>query len=276
MLGVQTRVLRHRPIGVAAGLILVVLALAAVTASLWVPHSPTDITPVQRLEAPSWEHWFGTDHFGRDIFGRVVYGARISLAVGLAVAVLSTLLGAATGLIAGYYPKLDNVIMRVIDGVMAFPAILLAIALVAALGGSLVNVIAALTFAFWPIMTRVVRSSTLQLREVQYVEAARAVGTRDSSILVGHVLLNSLTPVIVQATFIFAESVLAEAALSFLGLGVDPTTPTWGNMLGESRTYLVNAPWASIFPGVAIAITVLALNVVGDMLRDMLDPHAAR
>lgn len=276
MLGVQARVLRHRPFGVAAGLLLVVLALAAVTAPLWVPHSPTVITPAQRLESPSWEHWFGTDHFGRDIFSRVVYGARISLLVGLAVAALSTVLGVLTGLVAGYYPRIDNVLMRIVDGVMAFPAILLAIALVAALGGNLINVIAALTFAFWPIMTRVVRSSTLQLREVQYVEAARAVGTRDTSILVGYVLLNSLTPVIVQATFIFAESVLAEAALSFLGLGVEATTPTWGNMLGESRTHLVNAPWSSVFPGLAIALTVLALNVVGDMLRDMLDPHAAR
>lgn len=274
MLGFQARIWRRRPIGTAAGVILVVLALAAVTASLWAPHSPSDITPVERLRSPSWEHWFGTDHFGRDVFSRVIYGARVSLTVGFVVAVLSTVLGAITGLIAGYYRRLDGIVMRIIDGVMAFPAILLAIALVAALGASLVNVIAALTFAFWPIMTRVVRASTLQLREMQYVEAARAVGARDTSILVTGVLLNALTPVIVQATFIFAESVLAEAALSFLGLGVDPTTPTWGNMLGESRTYLVNAPWSSIFPGLAIAITVLALNVFGDMLRDMLDPHA--
>ena len=274
MLGFQRRLWRRRPIGTVAGAILLLLALAAVTASLWAPHSPSDITPVERLRSPSWDHWFGTDHFGRDVFSRVVYGARVSLTVGFVVAVLSTVLGAITGLIAGYYRRLDGIIMRIIDGVMAFPAILLAIALVAALGASLVNVIAALTFAFWPIMTRVVRASTLQLREMQYVEAARAVGARDTSVLVTGVLLNALTPVIVQATFIFAESVLAEAALSFLGLGVDPTTPTWGNMLGESRTYLVNAPWSSIFPGLAIAVTVLALNVFGDMLRDMLDPHA--
>ena len=274
MLGFQARIWRRRPIGTAAGVILLLLALAAVTATLWAPHSPSDITPVERLRSPSWEHWFGTDHFGRDVFSRVVYGARVSLTVGFVVAVLSTVLGAITGLVAGYYRRLDGIIMRIIDGVMAFPAILLAIALVAALGASLVNVIAALTFAFWPIMTRVVRASTLQLREMQYVEASRAVGARDTSILFTGVLLNALTPVIVQATFIFAESVLAEAALSFLGLGVDPTTPTWGNMLGESRTYLVNAPWSSIFPGLAIAITVLALNVFGDMLRDMLDPHA--
>ena len=274
MLGLQARIWRRRPIGTVAGVILAVLAVATVTASLWVSHSPSDITPVERLRSPSWDHWFGTDHFGRDVFSRVIYGARVSLTVGFVVAVLSTVLGAITGLIAGYYRRVDGIIMRIIDGVMAFPAILLAIALVAALGASLVNVIAALTFAFWPIMTRVVRASTLQLREMQYVEAARAVGSRDASILVTGVLFNALTPVIVQATFIFAESVLAEAALSFLGLGVDPTTPTWGNMLGESRTYLVNAPWSSIFPGLAIAITVLALNVFGDMLRDMLDPHA--
>lgn len=276
MLALNYKVWRRRPIGLAAAAVLVAVILAAASAPLWVPHSPTNIEPVQRLQPPSLAHPFGTDHFGRDIFSRVVYGARVSLIVGFAVALVTTVLGIVAGLLAGYYRRVDNVLMRVVDGVMAFPAILLAIALVAALGGSLVNLVAALSFAFWPIMTRVVRSSTLQLREMQFVEAAKATGTRDATVLFSHVLPNALTPIIVQATFIFAEAVLAEAALSFLGLGIEPPTPTWGNMLGESRTFLSNAPWFSVFPGVAIVITVLALNVFGDMLRDLLDPYSAR
>jgi peptide/nickel transport system permease protein len=276
LLALNYKVWRRRPIGLAAAAVLVAVILAAASAPLWVPHSPTNIEPVQRLQPPSLAHPFGTDHFGRDIFSRVVYGARVSLIVGFAVALVTTVLGIVAGLLAGYYRRVDNVLMRVVDGVMAFPAILLAIALVAALGGSLVNLVAALSFAFWPIMTRVVRSSTLQLREMQFVEAAKATGTRDATVLFSHVLPNALTPIIVQATFIFAEAVLAEAALSFLGLGIEPPTPTWGNMLGESRTFLSNAPWFSVFPGVAIVITVLALNVFGDMLRDLLDPYSAR
>jgi peptide/nickel transport system permease protein len=276
MLALNYKVWRSRPIGLAAAVVLVAVVFAAVSAPLWVPYSPTDIEPAQRLQPPSPAHPFGTDHFGRDVFSRVVYGARVSLVVGFAVAITTTALGIIAGLLAGYYRRVDNFLMRVVDGVMAFPAILLAIALVAALGGSLVNLVAALSFAFWPIMTRVVRSSTLQLREMQFVEAARAMGTRDATVLFLHVLPNALTPIIVQATFIFAEAILAEAALSFLGLGIAPPTPTWGNMLGESRTFLSNAPWFSIFPGLAIVTTVLALNVFGDMLRDLLDPHSAR
>ncbi|MGH3097458.1 MAG: ABC transporter permease [Streptosporangiales bacterium] len=164
--------------------------------------------------------------------------------------------------------------MRFVDGLMAFPSIILALALVAALGGSLTNVIIALAVTSWPIMTRVVRSSTLQLREFQFIESAVASGTRGFGIMFRQILPNAVTPIIVQATFIFAEAILAEATLSFLGLGVPPPTATWGNMLGESRVYLTNAPWMSIFPGLAIVVTVLALNIFGDMLRDMLDPHS--
>lgn len=267
---------RNRLIGLSAAVVLGLLILAALSASLWTPHGPAEMTPADRLSGPSSEYWFGTDNFGRDIFSRVVYGGRVSLTVGLAVAALATVFGTVAGLLAGYFRRVDDILMRIVDGLMAFPSIILALALVAALGGSLANVIIALAATTWPIMTRVVRSSTLQLRELQFVEAAVATGTRKLDILVRHILPNALTPIIVQATFIFAEAVLAEAALSFLGLGVKPPTPTWGNILGDSRSYLTIAPWFSIFPGFAIVLTVLSLNVFGDMLRDIMDPHSGR
>lgn len=265
---------RKRMIGIAAGCVLLLVALAAATASWWAPYSPNASAPANRLLAPSGTHWFGTDNFGRDIFTRVVYAGRISLVVGAAVAVLATAFGMVAGLTTGYFRRVDDVLMRLVDGLMAFPSIILALALVAALGGSLTNVIIALAVTNWPIMTRVVRSSTLQLREFQFIESAVASGTRSFGIMFRQILPNALTPIIVQATFIFAEAVLAEATLSFLGLGVPPPTATWGNMLGESRVYLVNAPWMSVFPGLAIVVTVLALNIFGDMLRDLLDPHS--
>ncbi|WP_103105526.1 ABC transporter permease [Brevibacillus reuszeri] len=263
-------------IGVLAGVVLLLLVLMAVSAPLWVSASPVEMAPDQRLLPPSREHYFGTDHFGRDIFSRVVYAAQISLSIGFIVALCTTILGTVTGLVTGYFRKLDNVLMRIVDGVSAFPSILLAIALVAALGGNMLNLIIALVFAFWPFMTRVVRSTTLQLSKMQYVEAARAAGTNHFGVLFFHILPNAMTPIIVQATFIFAEAILAEAALSFLGLGIVPPTPTWGNMLGESRIYLTVSPWFSIFPGIAIVITVLSLNLFGDLLRDWLHPHSRR
>lgn len=265
---------RKRMVGLAAGCVLVLIALAAATASIWTPYQPNASAPADRLLSPSGTHWFGTDNFGRDIFTRVVYAGRISLVVGAAVAALATAFGTVAGLATGYFRRVDDVLMRLVDGLMAFPSIILALALVAALGGSLTNVIAALAVTTWPIMTRVVRSSTLQLREFQFIESAVASGTRGFGIMFRQILPNAVTPIIVQATFIFAEAILAEATLSFLGLGVPPPTATWGNMLGESRVYLTNAPWMSIFPGLAIVVTVLALNIFGDMLRDMLDPHS--
>lgn len=273
-MGRLSRFGRHRIVGLCAAAVLVVLVLASFTAPLWTPHSPDDIAPANRLLGPTGEYWFGTDNFGRDIFTRVVYAGRISLVVGAAVAVLATAFGTVAGLATGYFRRVDDVLMRFVDGLMAFPSIILALALVAALGGSLTNVIAALAVTNWPIMTRVVRSSTLQLREFQFIESAVASGTRSFGIMFRQILPNAVTPIIVQATFIFAEAILAEATLSFLGLGVPPPTATWGNMLGESRVYLTNAPWMSIFPGLAIVVTVLALNIFGDMLRDMLDPHS--
>ncbi|MNO23130.1 Glutathione transport system permease protein GsiD [compost metagenome] len=259
-----------------AASVLVILALATITASLWLPQSPSYIDPSQRLLSMSVGHWFGTDHFGRDIFTRTIYGARVSLIVGLIVSVLSVILGTITGLVSGYYKKLDFLIMRIVDGMLAFPGLLLALALVAALGGSVTNIIIALTFSIFPAVARIVRSAVLQITPLQYIEAAKTTGTSDLTIIFRYILPNVLSPIIVQGTFIFARAILAEAALSFIGVGVTPDTPTWGNMLQEAQVYISIAPWFSIFPGLAIVITVLALNVLGDGIRDVLDPHSLK
>lgn len=258
---------------IAAG-ILLLLTIATITASWWLPVSPSEIDSTERLNGPSAAHWFGTDHFGRDIFGQTVMAARVSLFVGFTVALIATALGTITGLIAGYYKKADFVIMRVIDGMLAFPSLLLALALVAALGGSITNIIIALSFSYWPVMTRIVRSAVLQMKSAQYIEAAKTSGISDPVILSRYVLPNVLSPIVVQGTFIFAKAILSEAALSFLGVGVEPSTPTWGNMLQEAQMYISIAPWFSIFPGIAIMITVLALNILGEGVRDAFDPHA--
>lgn len=263
-------------LGIASTFILLFIILTTLFGPLFLNGSPTEIKATERLQAPSLEYWFGTDHFGRDIFVRMVYGAKVSLIVGFATALITTIIGTILGLITGYFNKLDNILMRIVDGMMAFPAILLAIMLVAALGGNIQNIIFALVFAYIPIMIRVVRSSILQLKKMQYIEAAKAAGTSNFTILFKHLLPNAITPVIVQGTFIFAEAILAEAALSFLGVGVQPPTPTWGNILGESRIFLTNAPWYSIFPGIAIAMTVFSLNILGDLFRDHLDPRSMK
>ncbi|MFS0861971.1 ABC transporter permease [Fredinandcohnia sp. 179-A 10B2 NHS] len=254
--------------------VLLLMTLATITASLWLPLSPSEIDPTKRLLGPSGHNWFGTDHFGRDIFAQTVVAARVSLVVGAVVAVISTILGTIVGLVSGYYNKIDSILMRIVDGMLAFPALLLALALVAAVGGSISNIIFALSFAFFPVMARVVRSAVLQVKNIQFIEAAKTTGTSDLSILFQYILPNVLSPIIVQGTFIFARAILAEAALSFLGVGVNPATPTWGNMLQEAQIYITLAPWFSIFPGLAIVITVLALNILGDGLRDAFDPHS--
>jgi peptide/nickel transport system permease protein len=263
-------------LGIFSAIILLFILIITLIGPLLFNGSPTEIKATERLQAPSLVHWFGTDHFGRDIFLRMVYGARISLIVGLITALITTIIGTILGLVTGYFNRIDNILMRIVDGMMAFPAILLAIMLVAALGGNIHNIIIALTFAYIPIMIRVVRSSTIQLKRMQYVESAKASGTSNIIILFKHLLPNAMTPIIVQGTFIFAEAILAEAALSFLGVGVQPPTPTWGNILGESRIYLTNAPWYSIFPGLAIAITVISLNILGDLFRDLLNPRSMK
>jgi peptide/nickel transport system permease protein len=207
------------------------------------------------------------------VWSRVVYGARLSLAVGAAVVVLSLAIGLACGLVAGYYRCLDNAVMRVMDGLMAFPAIILAIALMASLGPSVLNVIVAIGIVYAPRVARIVRGSVLVIRETAYVEAARALGASDLTLLARHVLPNCLSPVIVQGSFVFAAAVLTEAALSFLGVGVPPYVPSWGNILAEGRLYLQQAPWLVLYPGAAIMLTVFGLNLLGDGLRDLLDPR---
>jgi len=266
--------LRRRPLSAASLGVLTVIALAALLAP-WLPvPAPDRIEVANRLLPPSPGHPFGTDNFGRDVLSRVIASGRISLLIGLAVMALSTAAGTLVGLLTGYYRRVDNVLMRILDGLMAFPAFLLAIALVAALGASARNEIIAIALVFFPRTARIVRASTLQLKARAFVEAAVALGERDGRILGVHILLNALPPLIVQSTFVFAEAILADAALSFLGLGVRPPTPTWGNMLDDAHIYVVTAPWFVFFPGTAIVTTVLSLNLLGDAFRDLADPHA--
>ena len=255
------------------GLIVLAMVLIALFASLLSPYDPQDIQVPQRLLEPGPAHPFGTDNLGRDIFSRVIHGARVSLLVGSLVVLCATGAGATIGLIAGYDNRMDRVLMRIMDGLMAFPTTLLAIALMAALGARLSNVIVALSIVFTPRVARIVRSVTLVVRELDYVQAAQALGAADARILARHVLPNCLAPIIVQATFIFADSVLAEAALSFLGVGLPPYIPSWGTIITAGRTFMQTAPWITVFPGVAILISVLGLNMLGDGLRDLSDPR---
>lgn len=263
---------KYRGIPLGGVLLLGVLALALFAP--WLTNiEPTALNPRGRLTPPGEAHLFGTDNLGRDVFSRTVWGARLSLQIGWLVAVLTVLSGTCVGLIAGYFRRLDTPIMRLMDGMMAFPGILLAIALMAALGPSKFNVVTALTIVYTPRMARVVRSMTLTVRELPFVEAARAQGMLQHRIILRHILPQCLSPLIVQGTFIFAEAVLGEASLSFLGAGTPPYIPSWGNMLGEARAYLRDAPWTMLFPGFTLSSTVLALNLLGDGIRDLLDPR---
>ena len=258
---------------VAFGTVLVLITAAVGLVAPLVAVDPSRMNVAARLSHPSAVHWFGTDDLGRDVFARVVYGARLSLMVGAAVVAFSFLFGLSAGLAAGYYRRLDNPIMRVMDGLMAFPAIILAIALMASLGPSVTNVIVAIGVVYSPRVARVVRGSVLVIRETAYVEAARALGLTNLWIVLRHVLPNCLSPVIVQGSFVFAAAVLTEAALSFLGVGVPPYVPSWGNILSEGRLYLQQAPWLVLYPGAAIMLTILGLNLLGDGVRDLLDPR---
>jgi peptide/nickel transport system permease protein len=254
------------------GAIIMVLMIAVGLLAPVIGGDPAHMDVAGRLAAPSRVHWFGTDDVGRDAWSRVVYGARLSLLVGVAVVALSFLVGVICGLVAGYYRRLDNVVMRVMDGLMAFPAIVLAIALMAALGPSVINVIVSIAVVYSPRVARVVRGSVLVIRETSYVEAARALGVSDLMLVARHILPNCLSPVIVQGSFTFAAAVLTEAALSFLGVGVPPYVPSWGVILAEGRLYIQQAPWLVLYPGAAIMLTIFGLNLFGDGLRDLLDP----
>ncbi len=259
---------------VALGLIVIVIFVLLAVLAPWIaPYSPSKLSIVNRLKPPSEIYWFGTDEFGRDIFSRTIFAGRLSLLVGAAVVSLSAIIGVTLGLLAGFFQRLDTPIARLIDAMMAFPDILLAIALVAALGPSLVTVIIALSIVYSPRLARIVRASTLVIRELPYVEAAKALGISTFHIMTRHVLRNLISPILVQGTFLFASAMLAEAGLSFLGLGVSPEIPTWGTMIASGRQYIGQADWMTYFPGFAIILSVLSLQMVGDGLRDMLDPR---
>lgn len=266
---------RQEPLGFIAFVALAAVVLLAGLAPIFT-KPPYFIDALQRLEGPSLNHYFGTDNFGRDIFSRTLFAGRFSLFLGFIVTLVSGVVGGFLGMIAGFYQKLESVIMRIMDGMMAFPPLVLAIALVAALGSGLNSEILALSVVFTPRVARISHGSTLHLKGSEYVEAAIANGSKVRTILFKHILPNALSPLVVQSSFIYAEAILADAALSFLGLGVSPPTPTWGNMVADARTYLTVAPWFSAFPGLAIVISVTALNLAGDTLRDLISPGSAR
>jgi peptide/nickel transport system permease protein len=267
-----TRLLQHRLF--MTGLILVgTMVLMAVFAAWIATHDPVQVRARFRFRPPSLDNFFGTDNFGRDVFSRVAYGARLSIIIGFATVVATGVLGIACGLISGYFRRLDNVIMRVMDALMAFPSLVLALALAAALGPSAINVVIALAVVYTPRTARVVRASVLVVREADYVHAAQAVGASHLRIMLEHILPNSMAPLVVQLTFVFAYAVIAEAVLSFLGMGPPPPTPSWGNIIAEGKDYIREAGWIAMFPGLAIATTVLGLNLLGDGLRDVLDPR---
>jgi peptide/nickel transport system permease protein len=253
--------------------ILAVMVVLAIFADLIQILPPEKMQVRVRFKTPSWVFPLGTDNYGRDIWSRLVHGARLSLAIGFAVALVTGIAGTLIGVLAGYFKGLDGLLMRIMDALMAFPAILLAIAIAAALGPSAINAVIALSIVYTPRMARVVRSTVMVVREMDYVKAARACGARDRWIIWRHVLPNSMAPLLVQLTFIFAYAILAEAILSFLGVGPPPPTPTWGNMIAEGKDYLREAPHICLFPGMAVALICLGLNLLGDGLRDVLDPR---
>ncbi|MCY4296192.1 MAG: ABC transporter permease [Gammaproteobacteria bacterium] len=272
--GLAAALFSRRSVAVAAVFFLLLTALVALAPWL-APFDPAAMSVRERLSPPGDGFILGADVFGRDVLSRLLHAGRVSLTIGAGVALLSSVSGILIGLLAGFFRRLDAPLSRLIDAMMAFPDILLAISLVAVLGGSLANVIIALSIVYAPRIARVVRASTLVARELPYVEAARALGSSTGYVLLRHVLANILSPIIVQATFIFAYAMLAESGLSFLGVGIDPATPTWGAMINEGRLVIDQAPFLVLFPGLAISLTVLSLQLVGDGLRDALDPRIA-
>ncbi len=266
---------RRHPTVLIGGAVLVIMAVIAIAAPL-LAGDPMKLTPIKRLKPPSEAFWFGTDFLGRDLYARTVYGSRISLMVGGAVALISTSIGLVIGLLAGYVRWVDAIVMRIMDGLMAIPGVLLAIALISLAGASLINVIIAITIPEIPRVVRLVRSVVLTIREQPYVEAAISVGSPLPKILFKHILPNTVAPLIVQATYVCASAVVIEAILSFLGAGTPPEIPSWGNIMAEGRTYFQLSPWIIFYPGIALAVTVLSVNILGDGLRDTLDPRIAR
>ena len=267
---------RRHPMALVGGVILLGMVAIAALAPWLGTVDPEAVSPVKRLRPPSASFWFGTDMLGRDVYSRVVYGARVSLVVGIAVAALSTLLGVIIGLVTGYVRRLDATVMRVMDGLMSIPSVLLAIALMALTKASIGNVIVAITLAEVPRVVRLVRGLVLTLREQTYVEAAIAAGTTLPRILVRHILPNIVAPLLVQGTYVCGSAMITEAILSFIGAGTPPNIPSWGNIMAEGRSLFQIAGYLILFPGVCLSLTVLAVNLLGDGMRDALDPRLAR
>jgi peptide/nickel transport system permease protein len=261
---------------IVGGAVILALLVAVALLAPWLAGDPLQFEPTNRLKRPSDQFWFGTDQFGRDVYSRVIYGTRISLIIGFSVALLATFVGLVVGVLCGYYRPVDAVMMRIMDGMMAIPAILLAIALITLMKASLIIVVIAITIPEVPRVARLVRSVVLSVRGRPYIEAAIASGTRNGRIMIRHILPNTVAPLIVQATYVCASAILTEAGLSFLGAGTPPEIPSWGNIISLGRTFFQIAPWIIFFPGIFLAITVLAINLVGDGLRDSLDPRISR
>jgi peptide/nickel transport system permease protein len=266
------RLAAHRSFQIGLALVLL-LALAAIFAPLLTSIDPSAMKVRFRFRPPSAAFPFGTDNFGRDIFTRVLYGARVSLWIGMIVAISTGVVGAAIGILAAQFSRLDPLLMRCMDALMSFPAILLALGVTAALGPRMESVIIALTVAYVPAGARIVRASALVIRELDYIAAARIAGASNARIMLRHILPNSVSPLLVHVTFVFAYAILAEAALSFLGVGVPPPTASWGNIIAEGRDYATEAWWVMLFPGLGITLSALGLNLLGDGLRDVLDPR---
>lgn len=267
------KMMNSRKITFLGTLFLLILIVLGVFAPLLSPYDPYEMIPEERLQSVSSSHFFGTDNFGRDIFSRILYGARTSLIASAGVVAFSMIAGICIGLFAGYFKKLDAVLMRIVDVMMAFPSLLLALVLVSIFGRGLVNVILAVGVTYLTRTTRIVYGLTLKLKEEVFVDAFRAAGANDIRLIFKHIFPNLISPVIVQATFTFAFSLLDMASLDFLGLGLPPDIPSWGSMLSEGALYLSRAPWLLIFPGLFIVLTVLSFNIVGDTLRDQMDPR---
>lgn len=261
---------------VIGSVIFIFLLLTALIGPTLMSFDPYEMKVTERLQGPSAVHLLGTDEFGRDLLTRIVYGAQVSMGVGLAVTVISAVLGMIIGLYASYYTVLDHILMRICDGLMSIPGILLAIALMAALGPSATNVIIALSIVFTPNIARIVRSSALVIREQTYIEAMHAQGASTFRIIWRHIAPNTISPLVVQATFVFAETIISEAALSFLGAGIPAPEPSWGNILFAGKLVIFKAWWMVVFPSLAIILSALGLNFLGDGLRDFIDPHSSR
>lgn len=266
------RLLANRSFAIGLALVAVVV-LMALLAGVIAPFDPLKGTFKARMLPPGAVHWLGTDHFGRDIYSRILYGAQVSLRIGFLVALYTALAGAVIGAAAGYFRRADGPIMRLMDAFMAFPPIILAIAISAVLGASVTNVVIALAIAATPHTARVVRASVMVVREMEYVEAARALGAGHARILLRHVLANAMAPLVVRVTYVFAIAILNEAVLSFIGVGPPPPIPTFGAIIANGRDFIIAAPWITVAPGMAILVSVLGLNLLGDGLRDVLDPR---